>query len=147
MVVRVLCDSKFVDTNWSQPMTRKGQDQQTKPPFMWKMTLSVSEFKLCVDLFFVQKNHHRTCILTAVQWWLWPMMLNTSYSMLACSDATVRSWTKVQTWTLANLTEVQSSKIVWTRPEIRFYNVILPELLPNKAEVRSKITEPDWTQV
>ena len=38
-------------------------------------------------------------------------------------------------------------KIVWTGPEIRFCNVILPELLPNMAEVWSKITELDWTQV
>jgi len=32
MVVGVLCDSKLVDANQShtQPMTRKGQDQQTK---------------------------------------------------------------------------------------------------------------------
>ena len=42
---------------------------------------------------------------------------------------------------------VQNSKIVWTEPKIRFSNGILPELLPNKAEVQSKIAEPNWTQV
>ena len=34
-----------------------------------------------------------------------------------------------------------------TGPEIRFCNVMLPEPLPNKAKVRSKIAEPDWIWV